>query len=149
MFGNIANGAMSLNCIGTLVQNEWKSLRKNFPEIHIGEFVVMPNHVHGIIILNNVGARFIAPHESPTRGAINRAPTPTLGEIIRSFKARTAVMVNRMRDAVGARVWQRNYYEHIIRNQESLNAIIEYIRTNPRRWDNDPENDARTKTMVK
>ena len=78
MFGNIANGAMSLNCIGTLVQNEWKSLRKNFPEIHIGEFVVMPNHVHGIIILNNVAGVSPVKHFSVPASvsmALHRAPS--------------------------------------------------------------------------
>jgi hypothetical protein len=111
----------------------------------LDEFVVMPNHMHGIII---VGAPFMAPYGpgavnpgavnqgAVNPGAINRAPT--LGEIVRSFKA---LATRRIRQAgVTAFAWQRNYYEHIIRDEESLNRIREYIRNNPLQWALDREN---------
>lgn len=111
-------------------------------------FVVMPNHVHGIIVLNAVGARFIAPHIAPDvapnhaakhqaeyQGAINRALT--VGEIVRGFKARCTHVINNNRKTPGALVWQRNYYEHIIRNEGDYTRIAEYMADNPRRWAED------------
>jgi hypothetical protein len=105
----------------------------------------MPNHLHGIIII--VGAQFIASDNEnqvvdpqPTKeGAINRAPT--LGEIIRTFKARAS---RRIRLSGSSEFgWQRNYYEHVIRDEDSLNKIREYILINPRRWEFDRENSQR------
>jgi REP element-mobilizing transposase RayT len=105
----------------------------------------MPNHLHGIIII--VGAQFIAPqnenllriHKVVNEGAINRAPT--LGEIIRPVKAVTSRQIRvSVNQTFG---WQRNYYEHVIRNEDSLNHIREYIRTNPTRWELDRENPKR------
>jgi putative transposase len=121
----------------------------------------MPNHVHGIITITNVGAQFIAPsyvdcHTSRqsvinqnnqknvinqgviNQGAINRAPT--IGGIVRSFKARCTCMINQIRNTPGTPHWQRNYYEHIIRDDRELQAIREYIRYNPLKWDEDEEN---------
>lgn len=96
----------------------------------------MPNHVHGIIILkdcaNMVGA------------GLKPAPTGTkhhgLSEIIRSFKTFSSRRINGFRDRVGVPVWQRNYYEHVIRNENTLNAIRDYIAGNPIQWANDPYN---------
>jgi REP element-mobilizing transposase RayT len=100
----------------------------------------MPNHVHGIII---VGAQFIAPASAPhnqpgiaKKGAINRAPT--LGEIVRTYKAASTRMIRHRANPDFA--WQRNYYEHIIRNEESINRIRQYILDNPSCWAIDREN---------
>jgi len=101
----------------------------------------MPNHIHGIIILPNVGAQFIAPFRKITtdnQGVINHAPT--IGEIVRAFRARCTHMINIIRNTPGIPLWQRNYYEHIIRNEPELHAIREYIRDNPLKWDMDEEN---------
>jgi REP element-mobilizing transposase RayT len=101
--------------------------------------VVMPNHLHGIVWIKPVGAQFIAPHTTHP-GAINRAPT--LGEIVRAFKAVTARAIRQM--VFPEFAWQRNYYEHIIRSEESLNRIRQYILDNPQRWAYDRENPAAT-----
>ena len=102
----------------------------------------MPNHIHGVIL---VGAQFIAPADSlpnpgedSARGTIDRLPT--LGEIIRAYKAMSTLEIRRTVKADFS--WQRNYYEHVVRTDESLNRIREYIVNNPIQWDFDRENPA-------
>jgi REP element-mobilizing transposase RayT len=154
LFGKVVDGEMVLNDAGRLVQAVWDGLAGRFPTVESDQFVVMPNHLHGILVL--VGAQFIAP-KAPGRqtikGAINRAPTtgqpnqgvinhaPTLGEIVRVLKAATARQI-RLTEHQDFR-WQRNYYEHIIRDEDSLHRIREYIVTNPLRWELDRENPQR------
>lgn len=146
-FGKVVDRKMVLNHAGRMVQAVWKGLPERFHSVALDAFVVMPNHFHGIIVL--VGAQFIAPnacdrnkrwHSATShQGAINRAPT--LGEIVRVFKAATTRQIR----LAGLREfgWQRNYYEHIIRGENSLNRIREYIATNPLRWELDRENPQR------
>ena len=159
IFGLIENDEMKLNEIGKIVQSVWNELLKQFPNIRTDEFVVMPNHVHGIIWINpsDVGARFIAPNQTKATnqtnvpnsicskngmdaffhlGAMNRAPT--LGIVVRYFKGKTAFLVRKMGYSYFR--WQRNYYERIIRSESELNRIREYIRKNPSNWENDAEN---------
>lgn len=144
LLGEVANGEMQLNNMGAIVQQCWNNIPRHFPNTAIDEFIVMSNHVHGIIILtNNVGAQFIAPdgNQNTTKlgvmkqGAMNRAPT--LGEIVRTFKARCTHAIKRLNNTVGIPLWQRNYYEHIIRNETELNKIREYIISNPLNWESD------------
>jgi len=135
LFGDVVDGEMRLNDAGQMVAQCWHALSAHFPHLELDECVVMPNHMHGIII---VGAPFMAPNGpgAVNPGAINRAPT--LGEIVRSFKA---VATRRIREAGGsAFAWQRKYYEHIIRDEESLNRIREYIANNPLQWELDRDN---------
>lgn len=142
LFGIVTDGTVQLNDAGRIVQNAWSELPGRFSQINVDSFVVMPNHIHGIIV---VGAQFIAPSnslsnrvEEAARGAMNR--TPTVGEILRAYKAVSTRMI---RSTVSADFrWQRNYYEHIVRNEESLNRIQQYIVDNPIRWDSDRDNPA-------
>jgi hypothetical protein len=111
----------------------------------------MPNHFHGIVVINNVydtvGAPLAAPgFESDQRsGAASSAPTsetdiaPTLGAIVRAFKSISAIDVNRLLNRRGCPLWQRNYYERVIRNEIELSAIREYLQFNPRNWAEDEE----------
>ncbi|MEJ5348028.1 MAG: transposase [Desulfosoma sp.] len=157
LFGEVVNGQMQLNEAGRRVVTEWETLPERFPCIQLDAFVVMPNHVHGIVWIQPVGAQFIAPHggvmnhaptASPHGGVMNHAPTaphggvmnhaPTLGQIIRVFKAVTTRAIRQMIFPQFA--WQRNYYEHIIRNEDSLNRIRRYIANNPAQWTFDREN---------
>jgi len=148
-FGTVDGREMQLNDVGQMVKSTWQELPSRFSSVWLDEFTVMPNHIHGVIL---VGAQFIAPKLTASqdfgilnpgtleRGAINRAPT--LGKIVRAYKARSTRLIRRM--ATPDFAWQRNYYEHVVRDEKSLNRIREYILTNPARWDSDRENPAAT-----
>ena len=122
---------------GDIVEKYWREIISSYHQVNLHDFVIMPNHLHGIIQL--VGAQFIAPNldiaPELNQGAINRAPT--VGEIVRGFKARCTWAINKNIDMHGVPVWQRNYHEHIIRSQDAYLAITEYVRTNPQRWQED------------
>jgi putative transposase len=137
IFGDIVDGQMILNGTGKIVEKYWREIINPYHQVNLHDFVIMPNHLHGIIQF--VGAQFIAPNldlaSDLNQGAINRAPT--IGEIVRSFKARCTWAINKNMDMRGVPVWQRNYHEHIIRSQEAYSAITEYVRTNPQRWQED------------
>ena len=138
-FGEIVGGNVQLSDAGTIVSEIWRGLSERFLNASADLFVVMPNHIHVVV---DVGAQFIAPGGAQvhSEGAMNRAPT--LGQIIRSVKAAST---HRIRQRSGLEfVWQRNYYEHVIRDEESLNRIRQYILDNPLRWELDPENPAAT-----
>jgi putative transposase len=135
VLGDVTECEMRLNDIGRRAQAAWEALPTRFADIILDAFTIMPNHIHGIII---VGAQFIAPNHSTVaqRGAMNRAPT--LGEIVRTYKA---VSTHLIRRTVNSRfAWQRNYYEHVIRDDHSLVRIRDYIANNPARWAEDEEN---------
>lgn len=158
LFGSIINNKMELNKYGIIVNEEWlktKEIRKN---IDLDYYVIMPNHIHGIIIIQyaenqNVRAtRWVAPNEklivpqndsviqsdTKEKGASHRL-TPTiqsnsLGSIIGQFKSVCTKRINKI-DVVNKKfIWQRNYYEHIIRNDDDLYRIRKYIELNPLKW---------------
>ena len=139
LLGFIEDDLMRKNTAGQIIQKMWEKIPIQYPDTKLDAFVIMPNHIHGIII---VGAQFIAPSftslsgKEPDAGVMNHAPT--LGSIIRSFKAKSARMIRQ--DFFPRFAWQRNYYEHVIRDDTSLNRIREYIGTNPLRWELDREN---------
>jgi len=140
LFGEVVNGEMVMNEAGARVQAVWDELPCHYPQVRLDAFAIMPNHVHGIVMLTTVGARFIAPSST-----IAPHPAPTVGEIVRGFKARCTRAINQMSNISGIRVWQSNYYEHIIRGEVDYNRIAEYISTNPQRWMSDtlhPDNTA-------
>jgi REP element-mobilizing transposase RayT len=126
-----------------MVTQIWHELPTRYGHIELGQgkFVVMPNHVHGII---HVGALLAAPQFAPpgrgdaSKGAASSAPT--LGNILRAFKSISAIAVNRLLGRSGRSLWQRNYYEHIIRNEHELALTREYIANNPLQWALDREN---------
>ncbi len=132
MFGDIVDEEMILNDAGAIVRKVWEEIPRRFSAAKLGEFVIMPNHLHGIIVI--VGA-VLAP---PTEGAASSAPT--LAEIIRAFKSLSGRQVNRLLSRKGKSLWQRNYYEHVIRNETELDRVRRYIVENPIKWDIDPEN---------
>ena len=144
LFGSVAGETVNLSDCGKIIADVWNKLPERFPSVELDEFVIMPNHIHGILILNIVvGAGLALPNSLPgtqhkQTGAASGAPT--LGAIMRTFKSISAVTVNRRFDRPGVPVWQRNYYEHIIRDEKELHSIREYIRYNPLKWDEDEEN---------
>ena len=143
LFGRVMNGEMRLNDAGRMVLAEWNRLPERFPQVVLDAFVVMPNHVHGILVITDP-----APTVGATVGA-TLVVAPTVGNIIGAFKSRVTVEYIRGVKTSGwppfrGRLWQRNYYEHIIRNERALNAIRQYIMENPRRWHRDREKEARS-----
>ena len=138
LFGEIVDGEMQLNNSGQIAKAAWDELPARFPSVRLDAFIVMPNHVHGI---NIVGAQFIAPSDgfgATNQGVMNHAPT--LGEIVRAYKAASTRLIRQAGTPDFA--WQRNYYEHVVRDEESLNRIRQYILDNPERWEFDHENPA-------
>jgi putative transposase len=140
-----------------IVKQQWEELPQRFPDLILDEFTIMPNHIHGILIVGvgrpaeNVGATLAVAQNNGAGARPERAgarPAPTVGEIIGTFKSLcihdwlTYIKENEI-DTV-AKFWQRNYYEHVIRNEDELNKIREYIRNNPLKWDLDKENPGRT-----
>ena len=161
LFGEVVDGEMRLNDVGDMVHQEWTNLPNRFPNIDLDAFIVMPNHIHGIIAITDatpiVGAGLVpaqlvpAQHDDAaiTSGATtSRATTrvaPTVGNIVGAFKSISTVRYTHGVKHYGwlpfrGRLWQRNYYEHIIRNEGSLNRIREYIINNQSRWEMDKEN---------
>jgi putative transposase len=136
---------MHLNGAGQMIQSWWNRLSNKFPTIETDEFAVMPNHVHGVIIIVErdmvVGANpCVRPELGQTRGS-----APTVGRIVQWFKTMTTnAYIRGVRqngwEPFPGKLWQRNYYERIIRNERELNAVRRYIRDNPARWANDMEN---------
>jgi putative transposase len=135
LFGEIVDGAMHLNECGALVASEWSRTAAIRPQVVLDEFVVMPNHFHGIVMLE-VSRRGVLPYARPNF----RSPSQTLGAIFRGFKSTTTKRINEIRGTLGTGVWQRNYYEHVVRNDEELQRIREYIVNNPAQWALDREN---------
>ena len=141
LLGEIHNREMFLNDAGRIVEKTWLEIPEHFLIAGLDSFVVMPNHIHGILVLVEMGSR----------GTACRAPTERFGKpvpdslptIIRSFKSAATRRFNIFRNTTGLTLWQRNYYEHIIRSEESLFRIRKYIVENPLCWEEDPENSNR------
>ncbi len=163
LFGNVADGEMVLSAYGRVAATMWQRIPRHFPHVELDEWVVMPNHIHGIIVITGVvrgrGDAFPTKHSGSAGVAHGETsiasqvpdgecvaptgpPSGSLGAIVGNFKSVVTRRINRMRKTSGARVWQRNYYERIIRNERELNAIRQYIHDNPARWRDDTENPA-------
>jgi putative transposase len=142
VLGDVVDGEMVLSDWGQVVAESWQWLAEQYPYVALDACVVMPNHLHGIVIFNDDSDR----GDSCGRGGSRTAPTRTasrrkpLGHLVGAFKTVSTKRINQMRDTPGQPFWQRNYYEHIVRNERELNAIRWYIRDNPARWLEDIEN---------
>lgn len=152
LFGRIRDGEMHLNEAGQMVWKEWNSLTDRFTRIVPDTFVVMPNHVHGILMITRpVETDAYIPEQEKATPAIDREMSktakkaPTLGQIVGTLKSCTTVEFVRGIKSKGwplisRRLWQRNYYEHVIRNEDSLKRIRQYIVDNPLTWHVDRDN---------
>lgn len=153
LFGEVVTGQVHLSKIGRLVTDCWDAIPQHFSHVVSDEFVVMPNHIHGIIVIAEdarVGVQYIEPlqieplHGKTGHHAYQRVIPKSVGSIVRSYKAAVTRFANENeRESI---IWQRNYYEHVIRHERALNAIREYIRNNPLNWAQDidhPSNAAR------
>ena len=128
--GKIVNEEMHLSSIGEIVERCWKDIPGHFPDVELDAYITMPNHVHGIIIINESGRGEVT---SPLR-------KPTLGNMVAYFKYQSTKLTNEMNGNQGDRFWQRNYYEHIIRDDRDWENIRDYIIYNPNKWKIDEEN---------
>jgi putative transposase len=141
LFGDVVDGEMVLNEVGRMVEKVWLEIPGHFCGIAVATFIIMPNHVHGIIVIergdrtSQVGAT----HESPLRQNVNGPEPGSIGSIVGLFKATVSKRYHVMTNTENIRLWQRNYYEHIIRNEKDHQAAYEYILTNPLNWEKDEE----------
>jgi REP element-mobilizing transposase RayT len=166
LFGEIVDGKVRLSSAGQIAQNEWQLLEQRFPNIQLGEFIVMPNHVHGIIIINaGVGAThpiqtgYTAGKDNVpgvSLSGITGSPLPdgdeqtprrpngpapgSLGAIIGQFKSQVTKRLWAGIGLSGTPIWQRNYYEHVVRSDDEHHRTHLHIESNPANWLNDEEN---------
>ena len=168
LFGRVIDGRMAANPLGTVVEDCWDELPDHYDSLALDAFILMPNHVHGVILLQdepnnasvgaglqpaiprNDAARRHGMHEivrtSVGAGLQPAIPRPAasrrhgLPEIVRAFKTFSARKINRMRASTGASVWQRGFYDHVIRDEDELDRVRTYILDNPRKWSEDPDN---------
>ena len=151
LFGNITDGKMVLNEAGKMILKWTNELENKFPDIKCDNFICMPNHVHFIII--NVGAdlRVCPKHNTVTsvssKGEHTGSPLPRIVQWFKTMTTNNYIkhVKNNLYPPFQKQLWQRNYYEHIIRNDHELNRIREYILFNPEQWDMDRENPANIK----
>jgi len=129
LLGEVIEDQISPSLAGNAVLAAWADLRRCFPGAGFDEFVVMPNHVHGIVVLD------VRPAEISV----------SLGDVMRVFKSTAALAANRVLSRSGRPFWQRNYFEHVVRGEGDLARIRQYIAENPMRWAFDPENPNRMK----
>ena len=175
LFGEIVDSEMQLSQYGTIVQKWWSEIPKHFPNVEISAFVIMPNHIHGVIILADDRGAVPAPSNEPDFNSMASTQTqgigisenqaqkqdvspsqggetpplqrPKLGQVVAYFKYQSTKEMNLLDGSgVVTKFWQRNYYEHIIRNEREMDRIWRYIKGNPSAWEEDEENPHRKRS---
>lgn len=138
MLGNINSEIAELFSTGNVAKKFWLEIPKHFQNVELDQFIIMPNHIHGIIMIYDhkpVGVQYIEPlRESKYQHII----PGSIGSIIRSYKSAVTRWCNKNNQQNFQ--WQRNYYERVVRNENELNQIREYIQNNPLKWELDREN---------
>jgi REP element-mobilizing transposase RayT len=146
LFGEVVDGVMKLNQRGIIANECWQEIPNHFPNVELGAYIIMPNHVHGIIIIDGADVNGIAANSPQSVGARHASPLRkrpqgvlpgSLGAIIGSYKSAVTKQIGREMNETG--IWQRNYYEHVIRNEKDLQNKTDYINANPLLWDEDVE----------
>jgi len=167
LLGEVADGQMRMNRLGQMVQSAWQAIPAHSSHVRLDAFVIMPNHIHGIVVINRRGEASPATASSATQAAMSdnhtstqpirgdASPLPStqpdpgdasplrgppagsLGAIVANLKSVTTRRFNRLRGTPGVPLWQRNYWEHIVRDEVAAHRIRAYIQTNPARWEED------------
>ena len=165
LFGTITDGKMQLNEIAQIVVECWKHIPQHFPSVKLGDYVIMPNHMHGIIAWDIPKTISLHPSKntrdrrgevpSPTnrknmtstsnrRGEVpspvnrkDKIPSPSLGKIVAYFKYQSTKHINQHNNISRTRIWQRNYHDHVIRDDKDLQRLRQYIQNNPMKWELD------------
>jgi len=137
VLGDVMQDAIRLSPIGEIAARTWLWLPQQFPRVHLGGWILMPNHLHGIIgLADDAGGSRAAPTVNAT--SVHKPLT----QIIGAFKTRSTKEINALSKSPGEQFWQRSFYDHIVRDEQDLARIREYIRTNPQKWSLDEENPA-------
>lgn len=162
LFGVVVEGEMRLNNYGCIVAEEWKRTEEVRDRVVVDTFVVMPNHTHGVIVITDPpdertdadsqsgsssgdgmgnstggGSSPTNPHDGSRNRTFGGAIAGSLSTIMRQFKSMVTKRINQIRNTPGAPVWQRNFYERVVRNRDELHRIRRYIRQNPAQWHRD------------
>jgi len=144
LFGTIVDEKMILNEFGELTKNEWLMTSKVRLNVDIDKFAIMPNHLHGILLLRDldgVGAHCNVPlPDTPQTEQFGKSTANSIPTIIKLFKATVTKQINELRGTPGEPVWQRNYFERVIRHEAELNRIRDYIIYNALKWAEDEDN---------
>jgi len=136
LFGRVINGEMALDPFGKIADSCWRGIPNHFAGVRLGRYVIMPNHVHGIIILPG-GTRSVANADTaslPNTHAFGAPEASSIPTVVRSFKSAVTKLVRKATGNPRIHLWQRNYYEHVIRDEDDFRATSKYIRLNPARW---------------
>jgi putative transposase len=137
LLGRIEKGGMQENVLGRLVRRRWIDISREFPSVELDAFVVMPNHVHGMIHLHR---RVAANEEERTKAEFGKPQTGSIGYLIRAFKARVTREARQTLQKQGLTIWQRNYFERVVRTGKEYEDVYRYICDNPKNWGHDEEN---------
>jgi REP element-mobilizing transposase RayT len=152
MLGRVVDSRMTPSECGQVVQHVWDTLPQRFPTLVLDAFQLMPNHLHAILVIPGTGlepslalatgAAVIQPGQQAV-GTESRTRTLSMGDVVGAFKSISTIAVNRLEARAGRRLLQENFFEHITRSVDELEKIRDYIRQNPARWCEDPQNPAR------
>lgn len=150
LLGQVSGNQVSLTLAGQVVARCWEALPRHFHNLEIDQFIVMPNHLHGVLMLqahDTSGVQSLEADrtngcshpraQSASRDVPNGTRSSSIGAIVQNFKSVSARKLNRMHPATATPVWQRNYYDRVIRNEAELQRIREYIENNPLAWELD------------
>ena len=136
LFGQIANGKTEANRLGAVVEDCWSKLPDHY-DVALDAFILMPNHIHGVITIEDTSVTVGAGLKPALTAKRHGVP-----EIVRAFKTFSARRINQIRASAGTPVWQRGFYDHVIRSENELDRVRTYIMDNPRRWHEDADNPA-------
>lgn len=142
LFGEVREPEVVLNPMGQIALAMWEEIPVHFPQVQLDQFVVMPNHIHGILFITDKAQQVEQTHPQRTQHAASLRPmrafgslqSGSLGSMVRSYKSAVTRQVNLLKQTPGSLLWQKKYYEHVIRDEPDLNRIRDYILTNPSRW---------------
>ena len=152
LFGEIVNSEMKLNLLGRYAYNQWKQIPQRFGNVKLDEFVIMPNHIHGIIEIRSGRGEGLENETLEGNPRLFSNPSPlhddqslqfkgtvpgSIGAIIQNYKSGTSRKINAMPGMKNTKIWQINYYDHIIRDEQDYFRIVDYIRSNPSKWEQD------------
>jgi REP element-mobilizing transposase RayT len=135
LFGEIVNEEMRLNDFGKIADECWREIPNHFPNVELGAYVVMPNHMHGIIIIHDARGTI---YRAPSQEQFQKPVAGSIPTIVRTYKAAVTRRIGCEHNITG--IWQRNYYEHVIRNEIDFQNKTDYIEANPLLWEQDNEN---------